>query len=213
MSSLVLPDPDLQPIDWKTINKALTDWITDSVPAVEERVRWENQDISQPRRIDFPYITMLRTSVVDDGGIAETRTRTLDADGDIVTDTNGLIPFRNEELSYEPVLINLAVSAHVNSKSGVNDPSCDAIALLSRAQRSLDLTSVCLKLGDSGLSPVDDGSIVDTSVVINGKWQSKATLDVVFRTASVLSSGTTPLSFIDDIQLVPVGFPIDPVVD
>ena len=218
MTALVLPDTDIQPIDWATINRALIDWIKETVPAVRERVRWENQNIAQPskKKLEFPYITMLRTSVVDEGGVAETRTQTLDANGDVVTATNGLTPDESEQISVEPVLINLAVSAHVDAKAGANDPSCDAMALLSRAKRALDVGSVVEKLSVACLSVVDEGSIIDTSVVVNGEWQSKATLDVVFRTGSALSSkaiSSEKLSFIDNITLVPTGFPVDPIVD
>lgn len=212
MTALVLPDADLQPIDWRTINRALIDWIKENVSAVNERVRWENQNIPQPSRkkLEFPYITMLRTSVVDEGGIAETRTRTLDASGEIVTPTNGLTPEENEEIALEPVIINLSVSAHVDAKAGANDPGCDAMALLGRAQRSLNLTSVNEKLKAAFLSVVDEGSIIDTSVVINGEWQSKATLDAIFRTGSALAE---KIGFIDKTQIVSIDFGIDTIVD
>lgn len=186
---LAIPEPRLQPIDWTIIKDAIFDLIVARLGLDESRVIWENQNIPQP---DYPYVSMLKiagpTSEID--GRAERRVST---DLSLVGEEAGL-------LTYKPVVFTISFSAHVDEESGANDPHCDAEFFMSKLQAVLDLQSVHDTLKQSGFAVVRDAGVLPTSLVINGVWLSRATLDVIFRTASVIDERNT---IIEQVEITP----------
>jgi hypothetical protein len=202
-------DLNLQPVDWKTIDDAIYDWLDDllGLPII-----WENQGVPQPA---YPYISILRNPEVDEGGIDELRTVTVDDQGRVVTPGSGFTPDRNEEIAYQPVQFTVTIQAHVGSGPAdlcqpQNDPNNNGMKLMAKAKRSLGQTSVKQELSAAGISVVRPQEIQDTSLAIGGDWISRGTLDVMFRTASVM---TERLGFFDKVELVSTELGIDTIVD
>lgn len=206
MTSTTPPRDDLQPVDWSTIEAAIYDWVQARLDNIA--VIWENQLIAQP---SYPYVSLLRIATVDEGGIDELRYRTLDADGLVLGEDAGAgAAATQEEQVYAPVVFTVSIKAHVGFCTGAARPSDDAIALASRLKRSLRLTSVVTSFAAAGMSVVREEQIQDISSVINGDWVSMSSLDVLFRTASVM---TESVSFVEKVELRSDELGVDTVVD
>ena len=206
MTSLVLPDDDKLPVDWGAVDDACYDWLNDLL-SMDDRIIWNNQKVAQPA---YPYLSLLRNSEVDEGGADEKRNRTLDADGNVLSPGDAAAPFENEEIAYQPVKWTLSIQAHADPDGGGNDPNADPMKLLSKAKRSLGLTSINAAFHAVGFSLVQPLDVLDVSVNINGQWIRRASLDVFFRTASVMSE---KVGFIDKAQIVSTQFNVDVTVD
>lgn len=191
-SPTIAPDADLQPVDWATIDNAIYDWVN-GVLDIEDQIIWVNFNVAQ---LNYPYVTLLRNSIVNEGGRAEERTKD---DGDSL-----------ELQAYEPVKFTLTLNVYVDDKNGGCDPNMDAIKLASKLKASLGLRSVVDDLYHAGLSIVDIMDVVDTSVVINTEWIKKATLDVIFRTTSLM---TERVEFIEKVELKSNQFSVDTIID
>ena len=204
--TLVVPDADLRPVDWRQIDDACYDWLNDLLE-MDDRIIWENQKVAQPC---YPYISLMRNSENDEG-IDEDRQRTLDSDDQIVgVDPTAGDPVINEAITYQPVTFTLSIRAQVDEKSGGNDPGGNAMFILSKAKRSLGQRSTIDRLWAAGISIVRPLAVTDSSVVINSVWVNQATLDVLLRTASVI---TERLGFIDRVELKSVELGVDLLVD
>lgn len=212
MTSIILPDPLLQPVDWATVDDAIFAWATVLLgppPGVPFQGIWENQSAPQPA---YPYLSFLRQGENDEGGIDEIRQQTIDVNGDVVTPGSGLTPDLNREIVYQPITFAVTIQAHVDFDSGAVDPGADARWLLSKLKRGLVQTSTIQLFKDAGLSVVRPEDIVDLSLVVNGDWISRAAMDVIFRTASVMTETT---EFIEKVELesIPLGVTPPFVVD
>lgn len=203
-SALVLPEADLQPVDWKTVDNATYDWLN-VLLEMRERIIWENQKVAQP---DYPYLSLLRNPE-NDTGLDETRTRTVDTDGKILgIDPGAGSATGNESITYQPINWTLTVQAHVDPATGGNNSGCNAMSMLGKAKRSLGQGSTIDKFGAAGVSIIRPISLTDTSVEVNGEWISKASLDVLFGTASVMSEAQ---EFISKVSMDVLG--VDLTVD
>lgn len=202
-------DSNLQPVDWKTIDQAIYDWLN-TLLELDDRIIWENLDEPQP---EYPYLSLLRNTVTGPG--KEERYRTLDANGDPIVEGGATVAAANEYQSYEPISFTVAITAHVGLNQGGRDPGCDAMFLLTKAKAHLGLRSTIDTFKAAGLSIVRDEGVVDTSVVVNAETVRQATLDVIFSTASVLSEVPTDAGggFIDKVQLISQQFGVDIIVD
>lgn len=203
-------EADLQPVDWQAVDNRVYDWLN-YVLDMNDRIIWENLNEPQP---SYPYLSLLRNTQTGPG--EEERVRTLDANGDPIPAGGTATPARNEYQSYEPIEFTLAITAHVSLDAGGRRPGCDAMKMLSRAKASLGLRSIVDFFRPSGLSIVRPMNVVDTSVVVNAEWVRKATLDVIFGTASVYSALPASIDdsgFIDKVQLVSSQFGVDTIVD
>lgn len=189
-TDLVLPQADLQPVDWTTVDDAIFYWATQKLSL--EGI-WENQNAPQPA---YPYLSLLRQGEVDEGGIDETRQRSLDVNGVPAVDPEDA--YENEEILYQSIQFAVTIQAHVDFDAGATDPSCDAKRLLGILKRSLYQTSTIRHFKTAGLSIIAPQDVQDLSLVINGDWVSRAALDVTFRTASVM---TERVGFIEQVQL------------
>lgn len=192
---------ELQPIDWETIEDAIYDWLTGAVEgfsAIVPEAIWENQNIPQPA---YPYASLLVTSHTKEGGRDEIR-----ASYDAARPLGQEI----ELLATGPVQFTLALSFHVDAAQGGNESASRARSLAAKAQASLGLPAVIDHLGAAGLSIVAEEGVVDTSVVINGEWLSRATIDVRLRTASQM---TQRLGYIDKVELESSQLDVDTIVD
>ena len=208
--SIVPPKDILQPVDWRTVDDAVVLWILDALEDLvqEKSVIWDNQKITQP---PYPYISLLRNAEVDTGSLDEKRQRTLDADDKVVgEDPTAGAPVTNEEMTYQPVQWTLTIQAHADPDGGGNDPGCNPMFLIGRLKRSLDQTKHTDRFREAGVSIVDKLDVTDTSVVEGGVWISRATMDVILRTASVITERT---GFIDKVELKSTQFDVDTVVD
>lgn len=197
-------DPALQPVDWQAIDDATQAWVASVLGLT---VNWENQNVPQPA---YPYVTLLRNPETDEGGINEIRNRTVDANGDVINPGDPGTPDANEAIIFQPIQWTLSATAHTDFGNGGNDPAANAVARLGKLKRSLGLESTTDAFTAVGVSIVSPEEIVDSTLVINGEWISKATLDVIFRTASVM---TEAQSFIDKVNLVSTQLGVDVVID
>jgi hypothetical protein len=193
MTALAL---ELQPIDWATIEGALYDWL---VSAVVENAIWEDQNVPQP---DYPYASMkVIAGPVKEAGKDELRSSTL---------TGQPAGEEVELLSTSPVVMTLSISFHADPAAGALEPATRARSLAMKAQASLGKLSVIRMLDDAGLAIVREEGVTDTSLVINGEWLSRATLDVRFRTATQMTERT---GYMDKVQLESPDFDVDTTVD
>ena len=199
-------EESLQPVEWEPIDDACYDWLND-VLGMADNIIWEQRNTPQP---GYPYLSLLRNPETDEGGLDERRDRTIADDGSIMEQGSPKTPVENEELIYQPIRWTLTVTAHVSFKEGSTDPACDAMALLGKAKRSLGLTATVDRLRVVGISIIEPIGPTNTSVVVNGEWVSKATLDVAFRTASVI---TGRHEFIDKVELKSDALNVDVTVD
>ncbi len=193
--TLTPPAPAKQPIDWQKVDDALWDWISGKLGYT---AIWENQNVEQPA---YPYVSMLRTSLVEEGGPKETRW---------VYNSGAAAGEEIELRTYEPVLFTLAVSVHVDRGAGANDPGANAMDIASKIRGDLGRESTIEQLLAEGLSVVGEAGIQDTSVVVNAEWISRATMDLTFRTASVMTEET---GYIDKVGLESTELGIDTIVD
>ncbi len=187
MSSAITSFPeDLQPVDWKSINDAIFDWLARVVPQVDRRIRMERQDLNQP---PYPYLTYLLDSANSEFGVPS-----------LVEETDLTAPLGEEQLraTFETMTATLSISAFVEPGIAASDVKCNAKALLTKARNSLGQLSVLDLLGGGGISVVRAEAVIDTSVIMNGKWDSRATLDVIIRFASVMTEKT---GFIDKVEV------------
>jgi hypothetical protein len=173
-----------EPHDWKTIDDALYDWI---VGELGVDVIWANQNVPQPA---YPYVTLMRSGTEEVSSLDETR------------ETTDLTAAAGEEIELEttgPREITLTVTAHAEpceteglaaGKSGVD--------LLSKAQSSLGKLSVLDALGVAGVALIERLPVLDTSVVVNARWISQASMEVRLR---VTASMTEQTGYIDKVEL------------
>lgn len=207
MSSATALAVELQPTDWDTIDDALYDWLNVAL-AMDNRIIWEQLNEPQPA---YPYLSLLRSTGIDEGGADEERTETVDANdepipaGDTVT-----VAVRNRTINYQPVTFTFTIQAHVDLDEGARSASTNAVALLSKAKRSLGKQTVIDVLQVARLAVVEKLNVLDTSVKVNGEWISRASLDVIFRTSSATSEF---VDFIEQVQLVSTDLGIDRIVD
>ncbi|MCK4795500.1 MAG: hypothetical protein KAV87_67845 [Desulfobacteraceae bacterium] len=178
-----LPDSDLLPIDWDTIQAIIYGWVHDAFDN-EFSVIWKNQNIPQP---EYPYLSLLVISgPTPESAIDEIRNGAI-REGEpteaLLVRTQG------------PRRMTLSISAHV---SKVSSMSQNATSLLSKLQSSLGLKSTKDNLWvNGGLSIASIGSIGDTSLVVNGEWISRAGFDIGFLIASLM---TEEVEFIESVS-------------
>lgn len=186
----------LQPVDWKTIDDGLYDWL---VALLSVSVIWENQNIPQPA---YPYLSLLRQSLVLLGGVPEKR---------ITTD---LGQPAGEEIELEATSMlefTLTIQAHVDEATGANDPAANAVALLNKVRASLGKLSVQRNFQDNlGLAIVEAMGVQDLSLVVNDEWLSRAAFDMRLRTRTVMTETT---GYIDKVELKSTQFGVDTIVD
>lgn len=186
----------LQPIDWKTIDDGLYDWLVD---LLDVSVIWANQNVPQP---PYPYLSLLRNSVVMLGGTPEKRYSTdlgQPAGQEIEIEATSMVEF------------TLSIDAHVDMDAGANDPSCNAVALLGKARASLGKLSVQRNFQDNlGLAIVEELGITDISEVVNDEWVSRAVFDVRLRTRSVMTERT---GYTDKVRIKSTQLGVDVLVD
>lgn len=196
MSSLAT---ELQPIDWTTVEGSLFDWITDKLGLTDDRVIWQDQNVPQPA---YPYISLKRSGWLKEGGVDETRTST-----DLTQDPGKEI----ELLTTGPREFTLNIQAHLDEAAGSIDPGCDAVFLLSKLQASLGQLSVTEALfRDANIAVIEELTIEDISLVINGLYLNRASMDVRFRTTSQITERT---GFMDKVELKSTDLGIDTTVD
>lgn len=189
MTALIaIPSIEHQPIDWKVIEDGIFDMVVAALDLSDEQVIWGNQDIPQP---GYPYVSMLKIA----GPSGE-----YDGRPEVRVEDTADAGEESRQISYMPVLFTVSFSAHVDEKAGAYDPRLNAIHMMSKLQASLTLLSVQTALAQSGLSWVRDEGVLDTSVEANATWLSRATLDVIFRTASVIEERDT---IIEQVELTP----------
>lgn len=190
---MTIPAADKLPIDWQLIEDAVHDWIVEEAALVPAFV-WENQNVTQP---PYPYASAkIIEGPTKEGGKDEPRVRNA---------SGGQI----EIVTVGPVAFTVALAFHLDKDSGAYDPARNARFLASKAQASLGQPRVIAFLSEAGLAVVRELGVQDTSVVVNGEWLSRATLDVRLRTTSAMVERH---GYIDKAQIEFPGF-IDTIVD
>jgi hypothetical protein len=192
MTEPILPtlaDDLVEPIAWSVVERALHGWLTDLLGLDPRHVVWERQNVPQP---SYPYVSLHRFAVTKEGGIDELRHKYIAADDELEMRWQG------------PRLFTLTISAHVDRLCPVDE---DAQAISSKvvSDLSTDATNALLRAG--GMSVVTEGAVQDTSVVINGQWISRASVDVRLRVGAMYRTRET---FIEKVQIESVG--LDPPV-
>lgn len=145
---------------------------------------WEDEEIPQP---DYPYVSMKRTAgPIKEGGLDENR-HTFDAARPV-----------GEEIEIQttgPRAFTLTVQAHVGKPV---DHGRDATALLSRLSASVRQNRTQEIFDTYQLSAIEVLDVSDLSAFENGRWVSRASLDVRFRVLSVI---TEQLGYIDKVEV------------
>jgi hypothetical protein len=190
------PPDDKQPIDWAFIEGKLVEWVKLILPQLCG-VIWADQEIPQP---DYPYVSLKRIAgPTREGGI-----------DDLLTVTDLAQP-AGEEIELQtvgPREFTLNVQAH-HARPGAG-PGTDAVAMVGRLEASLDQERSRAILGAGGLSVIEQLPVTDISAFENATWISRASLDVRFRTTSVM---TERVGYIDKVQFTNVVPPPDFTVD
>lgn len=172
-------------IDWQIIDRALVTWASGQADLPRESVLFMDQKKTQAQ---YPYVTLKRIAgPVRDNGLTDNRV------SEKYTNTN------NREMLKVTVsgARQFTVSVQAYSERYAN-PNLDAVAILSTLQSSLELEGVLEQLAtDADLTLVEAGDVLDTSYVVGGEWVSRATMDVRFRVASVL---TEDVDFIESVE-------------
>lgn len=163
-------------IDWKKVECAIIEWAQSKLPELmgpnieKDRFVWADQNLPRP---PYPFILFKRDSVVRTSAVDEVRTST------------DLTQPQGEEIGLETVGVReftLSISAFVDEETGSTDPNCDAMALVTRLQLSLGQLSTREIFCLAGLAVVEELAVVDLSAVANGKFISRAAMDVRLRT-------------------------------
>jgi hypothetical protein len=175
-----------EPISWTVVDDAIQAWIVSSLSIATGRVIWAKQNLPQPA---YPYVVLDHDGFTPDGTLDETRT-TYDSQADPGEEI--------ELLTTGPREFTLTVTAHVDVGEGAYDSDAQATALLSLAQSSLGQRSVLDALGAAGLAIIERLPVQDTSVVVNGEWNSQASMDVRLRATSNMTEQT---GYIDKVLL------------
>lgn len=175
-----------EPVNWTTIDDALHAWIVSALSITAARVIWANQNLPQPA---YPYVTLQHPGLVEVGTLDETISST-----DLTADPGEEI----ELLTTGPREFTLTVTAHVDVGTDAYNSDAQATALLSLAQSSLGQRSVLDALSVAGIAIIERLPVLDTSVVVNGEWNSQATMDVRMR---VTSEMTEQIGYIDKVKL------------
>lgn len=191
---MTAPDLDLQPICWKDIEEAIYDWV---VLFTGCAAIWADQNLPQPA---YPYVDLKRTSVTPLGGRPEIRDTT------DLTKPNGQ---EIELLATRPVEFVLTTQVHIDEEAGANNPDIDAFKIATRLQASLGLISVQETLAAAGLSIVEELLVIDTSLVVNGRFVNRAVMDVRLRTASVM---TERVGYIEKVEVEAPDLGFGPVI-
>ena len=169
---------DLQPVDWLPIEDAIYGWLTGDIPDLGEIVNeaiWEDQNTPQP---SYPYASMKIIAYAKEGGLDETRMTQL-----IGAPAGKEIEF----LSTNLIAFTLSLSFHVDRAAGANTPGSRGMSLAAKAQASLGMGIVLDYLRAAGIAVIEELGINDTSVVVNGEWLSRATMDVRMRTTTQMT--------------------------
>jgi len=158
-----------EPIEWRTAEDAMYTWITDATGLT---TIWANQNVVQPK---YPYASLqIISGPTKEAGIDELRT------------TTDLSAATGEEISMQTVgfrLLTLNAQIHVGPTND-NNPDAHARHLMSVAQATLNAESARSKFRVANIAVIDEGDIIDTSLVIGQEWIARASLDVRFRVSS-----------------------------
>ena len=189
-----------EPVDWEAIETALHEWLVVEREIVPEFI-FEQQGGTQP---DYPYASAQIIAQEKIGGVPEKRITEVPEEED---------PALGEELKIavtSQLEFTLQFSFHVDREAGGWKPTTSAMTLAIKAQASLGLPSVLEILRAANVAVVRELGVRNTSVVVNGEWLSRATLDVRFRTATELSERA---GYIEKVGLVSEDFGVDITLD
>ena len=181
--TFTVPESTVPTTDWKMIEEAIFDWVNDEL---DMPLIWENQNVAQP---PYPYVSGQITAIDPEGSRKERRHQfnaAADAGKEIEVITTGTFTF------------TLTLNIHVDADAGANNPLENARMLGTRLQWSLHKRSTHNILSAAGVALVGELALLDTSVVVNGEWISRATLDVSLRAVAVVSETTT---YIDKVTV------------
>lgn len=148
------------PIDWVTIENVLAQWVYDVMGL---RAKMGQQDIAERK---MPYITMDRLN----GPI-----------GDRDFHTQTVVENMLTVISEGPREFTITFKA---STKRDEDANSDAVALLTRLGSSHYMVATQELMQENAIALVQVNGVLDISLVINGEWISRASMDVRFRTGS-----------------------------
>lgn len=172
-----------EPIEWRTIEDAMYTWITDSTGLTAV---WANQNVVQPR---YPYASLqIISGPTKEAGVDELRT------------TTDLGAAAGQEITMQTVgmrLVTLNAQVHVGPPDD-NNPDSHARHLMSVAQAALNAESARSKFRVANIAVIDEGDIIDTSLVVGQEWIARASMDVRFR---VTSCYTEQVGYIERVSV------------
>ena len=172
-------------IDWQIIERALVTWVAGQADLPRTSVLFMDQKKTQPQ---YPYATLKRIAgPILDNGLTDNKVsekQTIDGREMLHVTVSGARQFT--------VSVQTYTERHA-------DPNLDAVAILTTLQSSLELDAVLEQLAaDADLTVIEAGNVSDTSYVVGGEWTSRASMDVRFRVASVL---TEDVDFVDSVDM------------
>lgn len=166
--------PAESPIDWKTIRAAIHEWFTEQTGL---DTHWAHQPEQTQLPLPYGWLKVLSGPRL----VHSTSMVSVFAEDN----PNGEQKERHFNNHAE---FTVSCSVECDSTKGGRD----AVEYLGRAQMALQFPSVLKALRAAGAAVVNIGDIIDLTEVRGGVWQSRAAMDVVFRTrAHVLGEKTT----------------------
>ena len=181
--TITIAEQDRQPIDWPVIEAALHDYVVEvlGIPFI-----FANQNVPQPA---YPYASGSISAVSTDGEGPELRTQY----------NSSAAAGQEIDLVYMATFeFTFSISVHVDPASGAYDPLCDAKMMASKLQWEVCKETPRAILKAANLVPIEELALTDSSVVVNGEWLSRYTLDVRIRGVGMVSDTT---GYIDKVEV------------
>lgn len=182
------------PVWWSKAEEAIHTFVTSTLELDAQQVIWEQQGVTRPR---LPFVTLLRSAVVSEGGPDETRHKYVEADDEL------------EVRTLQNRVFTLSLKPQADRNCGPDD---DAMAMVERLRSALYTESGRAILDRGGLAVVSEEGVTDISQVVNSTWVSRASLDVRLRVWAITSERS---GFIERVDVASDGLapPVSVVVD
>lgn len=178
-------------IDWVLVKKAVFDWSLLPFPQLSrEACQWRDQKLPRP---EYPYLMLKVDSVVSPGGQDEERWE---------TDLEQPLGKEISIITTGPREFTLNVRAYVDEANGANDPSRNAMAMLTRLRGTLRKLVTQELFCPAGLAVVEEMPVLDISEERNGQIVSIASMDIRMR---VTSESTERTGYIDSAEIASNG--------
>ena len=183
-----------QAIDWDLVEDTIYDWITEDLGF--ENVIWGNSGVTQPA---YPYISMVRTAgpVIEGNGFDDKRQEYNATDDTLTIEYVG------------PRVFTISISAHMGEGDAYQIANARGTSLLGTIQSSILMEKTKSRMNLANIAIVSSENIIDSSVVVNGIWVFRGTLDLIMRATSSLLE---EVGIVEKVQVVSTGLDVDETI-